>query len=431
MPPPPPPPWPGPPQAAPPQTPQREELSTSLRRPPAPPWKKPLILVGLGLLALFLGLLVGRSIFRSPEAPSFEKEKSDTPEAPPVEAAQETVIDAPPAPSPTPAADTRGMDATAYELLPQLLGEWRLDLGSRRNVRVVFTNQEVSRSKQSGFEVRLYRCESDELPDRFSLVQLPDGGNFLAFHDDSGATRDVLENIESHGRDLFSFTEASSNRRKYARREGGNATAPTDLSDRGDGREPTSLPEPTWPAPEPEPSAPPEDPADEGTLSPADEQEIENLWRIAKAQRANKQWGPLKRTIDSLLEIDPKHPAARKWRREADEKLQDQNRDALDQVNGLLTEFASAVESRDMGELRGLWSGALDTDTSQFFTQLFRRYSRLQVEASLVSIRVDGKKTTGFEALVIIEGKDGRRRETEEYRWRADLRNGRIASSFP
>ena len=139
----------------------------------------------------------------------------------------------------------------------------------------------------------------------------------------------------------------------------------------------------------------------------------------------------MKRTLDSLLEIDPTHPGARKWRREADEKLQDQNRDALDQVNGLLTEFASAVESRDMGELRGLWAGSIDTDTSQFFTQLFRRYSKLQVDASLVSIRVDGKKTTGFEAKVTIEGKDGRRRETEEYRWRADLRNGRIASSFP
>lgn len=385
------------------------------------------------MLALGLGLIVGRSIFRSPEAPSFEKDRSEEPTAPPVEAAQETVIDAPPALAPTPAAGTGTLDATAYELLAQLLGEWRLDLGSRRNVRVVFTNQEVSRSSQSGFEVRLFRCESDELPGRFSLVQLPDGGNFLAFHDDSGATRDVLENIESHGQDLFSFTEATSNRRRYARREGGNATAPPELSDRGEAREPRNLPEPTWPPPDPEPSTPPEDaaPADEGTLSPDAEQEIENLWRIAKAQRSNKQWGPLKRTLDSLLEIDPSHPAARKWRREADEKLQDLNRDALDQVNGLLTEFASAVESRDMGELRGLWAGSIDTDTSQFFTQLFRRYSRLQVEASLVSIRVDGKKTTGFEALITIEGKDGRRRETEEYRWRADLRNGRIASSFP
>ena len=389
--------------------------------------------MGLCGLALGLGLIVGRSIFRSPEAPSFEKDRTEEPAAPPVEAAQETVIDAPPALAPTPAAGTGTLDATAYELLAQLLGEWRLDLGSRRNVRVVFTNQEVSRSSQNGFEVRLFRCESDELPGRFSLVQLPDGGNFLAFHDDSGATRDVLENIEAHGRDLFSFTEATSNRRRYARREGGNATAPPELSDRGEGREPRNLPEPTWPAPDPKPSAPPEatDEAEAGTLSPDAEQEIENLWRIAKAQRSNKQWGPLKRTLDSLLEIDPTHPGARKWRREADEKLQDQNRDALDQVNGLLTEFASAVESRDMGQLRGLWSGALDTDTSQFFTQLFRRYSRLQVEASLVSIRVDGKKTTGFEALITIEGKDGRRRETEEYRWRADLRNGRFASSFP
>lgn len=448
FPPPPPPPPPGPPPVppappapplppAPPAPPPgpgegRDELTTSLRRPPPPAWRRPLLLGGLSVAALLLGLLVGRSVFRAPEAPTFEP-RPEKEVATPVEAAQETAIDIPVEPTTLPTGAGGEVDATDYGLLAKLQGDWEIELGGRGAVRVSFSREELTQLSQGGYQVRVYRCSSPQLPSRFTPVQVPDGGNFIAFHDDDGQTRDVFENIELHQRDLFSFTEAATGRRRYARRSGSSAGPPPGDSERPSG-ETSSPPEsaPTWQ--EPTPSLPPADDQVDPGSSPSgdDEQEIDNLWKIATQQRATRQWGALVRTLDRLLEIDPNHRAARRWKNEAQQQLREQNREALGRASDLLDAFTSAIEDRDLDALRELWGGRLDSDTSQFFVQLFRRYSRLRVEAELISVTVDGKKATGFVANVTIEGKEkGRRAETEEYRWHGRLAGEALAGPFP
>lgn len=397
------------------------------------PWRKPLLVGGLALAAIVFGLMVGRSAFRVPDAPSFEPlEEEETPLA--VEANQETTIEIPVAPPEAglPVDPQQGeIDATDYGLLARLQGEWEIDLGQRGEVRVKLTNQVASQHSQGGYLVRIYRCESRQLPRRFSLVRVPDGGNFIAFHGERGETRDVFENIEINHRDLFSFTEATTGRRRYGRRVGSGATSPSPVA-QDTGQAPPEQ-APTWEAPAPIAG---EDFAedDEGGYDEDQDQEdeVENLWKIARSQRAAKQYGPLTRTLERLLEVSPRHPGARRWMAEVQQLLRDQNKEGLGRTQRLLDDFAKAVERRDLDDVRDLWGGRFDGETSRFFTQLIRKSSRLDVRAVLVSVTVDGKNTTGFVASVTIESKEkGRRAEVQEYSWHGRLKDGRFASPFP
>jgi len=425
-----------PPTAVPPPSEAPGGLTTSLRRPLAPRWRRPLQIAGLSTVSLLLGLWVGRSIFRTPEAPSFEPEVERS-SGTPVEAAQATIVEVDATPPLLPTGPNASVDATDYGLLAQIEGDWLLNFGQRGIVQVTFTKEKGTRLSQAGYEVQIYRCESPQLPSRFSLVRVPDGGNFIAFHDDKGETRDVFENIELHNKDLFSFTEAATGRRRYASRAG-TAGAPPVVDARP----------PLWPSgqlgrqdeeSDSPPNAPfgdiapsPEESADED-LSHAEEEAIDNLWQIAKRQRSARQYGPLIRTLDSLLEIDPHHRTAQRWRSEAQQQLREQNREALKATRSLLDDFAEAIEDRDLGDLHELWDDHLDGDTSRFFTQLFRRYQRVKVRAELLSISVDSdKRATGFEARITFEGKEkGRRAEVETYNWHGRLIDEHFASSFP
>jgi hypothetical protein len=398
------------------------------------PWRKPLLVGGLALLAIVFGLMVGRSAFRVPDAPTFEPlEEEEAPLA--VEANQETTIEIPVAPPELglPADPPQGgeIDATDYGLLARLQGEWEIDLGQRGEVRVKLTNQVASQHSQGGYLVRIYRCESRQLPSRFSLVRVPDGGNFIAFHGKQGETRDVFENIEVSHRDLFSFTEATTGRRRYGRRVGSAAAPPSPVAEDAGQAPPEEAP--TWEAPAPVAG---EEYADEDEDSYDEDEdrdnEVENLWKIARSQRAAKQYGPLMRTLERLLEVSPRHPGARRWMAEVQQLLRDQNKEGLRRTQSLLDDFASAVESRNLDRLRELWGGRFDGESSRFFTQLIRNSSRLDVRAVLVSVTVDGKSTTGFVASVTIESKErGRRAEVQEYSWHGRLKDGRFASPFP
>ena len=397
------------------------------------PWRKPLLVGGLALAAIVFGLMVGRSAFRVPDAPSFEPlQEEETPLA--VEASEETVIEIPVAPPEAglPVDPQQGeIDATDYGLLARLQGEWEIDLGQRGEVRVTLTSQVASQHSQGGYLVRIYRSESRQLPGRFSLVRVPDGGNFIAFHGERGETRDVFENIEINHRDLFSFTEATTGRRRYGRRVGSGATPPP--SPVPDATQAPTEQAPTWETPAPlsdeELDREDEERYDEGDEK---EQEIDNLWKIARVQRAAKQYGPLMRTLERLLEVSPRHPGARRWMAEVQQLLRDQNKEGLRRTQSLLDDFAEAIESRSLDEVRGLWGGRFDGETSRFFTQLIRNSSRLDVRAVLVSVTVDGKSTTGFVASVTIESKGkGRRAEVQEYSWHGRLKDGRFASPFP
>lgn len=402
--------------------------------PPAlvlpPEWRRPLLIGGVCLAAVVVGLMVGRSAFRSPEVPTFEPRAEDE-EAPlPVEASADAPVEIPVAPlEPLPPGAKSEVDATDYDLLARIQGEWLLDLGQRGDVRVRFTNQVASRHSQGGYQVRIYRCESRQLPDRFSVVRVPDGGNFIAFHGERGETRDVFENVEISSRDLFSFTEATSGRRRYAHRAGTAAPPPSSQVAENE-PPPGSEGAPTWQEP-----APAEDYGDdEEEEGSGDErqEEIDNLWKIARSQRSARQYGPLVHTLDRLLELNPRHSGARRMKQEAQQQLREQNRGSLTETQRLLDRFADAVEEHDMDGLRDLWGGRFDGETSRFFTQLFRRYPRLKVRASLVSVTVEAKNTTGFVASVSIEGREkGRRAETQQYSWRGRLRDGGFANAFP
>lgn len=405
----------------------RWKLPPALSVPPE--WRRPLLIGGICLAAVVVGLMVGRSAFRSPEVPIFEP-RQDEEEAPlPVEASADAPVEIPVTPlEALPPGSKSEVDATDYDLLARIQGEWLLDLGQRGEVRVRFTNQVASRHSQGGYQVRIYRCESRQLPDRFSLVRVPDGGNFIAFHGDRGETRDVFENIEIHHRDLFSFTEATSGRRRYGHRAG---TAAPPSSQVAENDPPTALESaPTWQEP-----APAEGLYEEDEDEPAGderEEEIDNLWKIARSQRAARQYGPLVHTLDRLLELQPRHAGARRMKQEAQQQLREQNRGSLTETQRLLDQLADAIEDHDMDRLRGLWGGRFDNETSRFFTQLFRRYPRLKVRASLVSVTVEARNTTGFVASISIEGKErGRRAETQQYNWRGRLRDGGFASAFP
>lgn len=393
-------------------------------------WRRPLLLATLCLTAIGLGLCAGRSAFQAPEAPTFEP-RDEPLYSTPVEAVPNAPVEvqaAPPPRLPTTPGDLE-TDATDYELLGRIRGEWQIDLGGRGEARVTFTDEVVSQVKEAGFLVRVYRSVSRQLPERFSVVRVPDGGgNFIAFHGDGGETRDVFENVELAGRDVFAFTEATSGRRRYARRTGSALPPPTDVAGAplpAPGEEPAA----SWQEPEPTTL---DDERGEAEEEEEDGDELENLWKIARAQRERKQYGPLVHTLDRILEINPRHPLARRWKNEIEQQLRSQNREALNRTQDLLDDLADAIEDRDLDELRRLWGGRFDNETSRFFTQLFRRYSKLKVRASLVSVTVEAKAATGFVASLSIEGRErGRRAETEEYAWRGRLQDGRFASPFP
>lgn len=394
-----------------------------------PEWRRPLLIGGICLAAVLIGLWAGRSAFRSPEVPTFEP-RSEEEEIPlPVEASPDAPVEIPvSALEPLPPGSKQEVDATDYDLLARIQGDWLLDLGQRGDVRVKFTNQVASRHSQGGYQIRIYRCESPQLPDRYSLVRVPDGGNFIAFHGERGETRDVFENIQVQSRDLFSFTEATTGRRRYGHRAG--TAAPSSPLAQGESPPPGTEEEPTWQ--EPQPAEQLADEEDEGSSGDERQDEIDNLWKIARSQRAARQYGPLVHTLDRLLELNPRHSGARRLKKEAQQQLRDQNRGALDRTQSLLDQFADAVEDHDLDRLRDLWGGRFDNETSRYFTQLFRRFPRLKVRATLVSVTVEAKNTTGFVASVSIEGKEkGRRTENQQISWRGRLREGGFAGSFP
>lgn len=402
--------------------------------PPAltlpPEWRRPALIAAVCLAAVIAGLMVGRSAFRSPEVPVFEPSEEEEEIPLPVEASAEAPVEIPVAPLETlPPGSKSEVDATDYDLLSKIQGEWLLDLGQRGDVRIRFTNQVASRHSQGGYQIRIYRCESRQLPNRFSLVRVPDGGNFIAFHGERGETRDVFENVEIQHRDLFSFTEATTGRRRYAHRAGTPAPPSSQVAE----NEPPPAFEgaPTWQEPSPAEDFGDED--DEESSGDERQDEIDNLWKIARVQRSNRQYGPLVHTLDRLLELNPRHAGARRLKQEAQQQLREQNRGSLTQTQRLLDQFADAIEHRDLDRLRDLWGGSFDGETSRYFTQLFRRYPRIKARASLVSVTVEAKNTTGFVASVSIEGREkgARRAETQQLDWRGRLRDGRFASAFP
>ncbi len=309
----------------------------------------------LCLVAIAMGLCAGRSAFQVPEAPSFEP-RDEPVFSTPVEGLPNAPVEIQAAPSPrlptTPGRQE--IDATDYELLGRIRGEWEIDLGGRGEVRVAFTDEVASQVKEAGFLVRIYRAESRQLPDRFSVVRVPDGGgNFIAFHGDRGETRDVFENIELQGRDLFAFTEATSGRRRYARRTGSATAPPSDVAQ-------SPAPEAGEAAPtgwqEPAPSAVPArmNTRTKATTRTADADEIDNLWKIARRQREARQYGPLQVTLDRILEINPRHPGARRWKTRSSSSCATRtSRPSLD-TQELLGELADAVEDRDLDDLRRL-----------------------------------------------------------------------------
>jgi hypothetical protein len=341
--------------------------------------------IGAGILLLLLvGFAIGRAIFLPPRAPSFDHlEDSDQPPPETVELA--------------PAANPE--EVAAPPTLEGLWGTWIIDFGQRGQVQVRLTREQQLQGSYRGSAFPLYAAEGGGLPSHFGLPPSP--GDTLVWQDGKGQPREVFEQVEIHNADLFSFTEPATGRRRYAHRAG-------------------SLGAPGLGEGEP------------GGAGGADPSLIDGLWRQAEAQRAAGQHADLARTLAHLRALDPADSRVAEWQEEAERSQAQSRRAAFDEIRDKLHDLENAIEDRDLRDLRRLWGGQLDAETSRYFTQLFRNTTHLKVESRLLSVVLDGRGPESFDAVLRISTRTrgNRKWQVDEQAWQSDYRDGHFASPF-
>jgi hypothetical protein len=379
----------------------------------------------LALACLVAGLWLGRQLFQKPSAPDL----SGAPPRPAVSAAvqEPNVADSI---DPSGAAE---IDATDIGLVTRLVGDWIFDLGERGQIPVRLTNVAAgdSRIESSGFQ--LFSVESEALPRRFGAVKTTDRGVLLAFVNERQELGTLFEQVELHNADLFSFVEAASGHRRFAHRAGTLGNLPADDLSIGEAGaqdaetgEVADLRLPDLPPKEQKTTA------DKATLAKRRE-EIAQLFKRADDLEKRQKWTALLATLDRILELEADNRQAKRRRGEVETVLAEQAREARDQVRDRLEDLRNGIQNRDLETIRRLWGNRLPPSSSRYFTQLFRRYTKIQARISLISFNLENNGIA-FDAMVRLEGREKtRRRETnfEEHVWRGELDDGIFVTPFP
>lgn len=150
---------------------------------------------------------------------------------------------------------------------------------------------------------------------------------------------------------------------------------------------------------------------------------VGELRRLAERQKEAKQYHSLKRTLDEWIATGAAPAEAHTWRGKVDRWIHNREDDLRDELEDHIDDLIDGIEDRDLDDLRDLWDRRLDRGSEAFFSRLFERYRRLEVEIRILEERpVDDR--IDFIAEVSIRGRERRRdpeRQIRRTRWRGRL----------
>lgn len=306
-----------------------------------------------------------------------------------------------------------GVDA---EWIERLAGRWKLDLGHRA-ISVVFAPTPVKVLDVGALRLALYPVAGLGLPPYFTVLKRSEGESFLAFQNEKGEYQGLLDDLQVHGEDLFSYRIGGTSHRGYGHRAGRIGRQPDDpllIADPdtlpGLGEDRPVLPEPI-----------------EITVQ---RQSVDELWRRAEALKDAGRYDSLEIALDRVLGSYPDQRKAQRWRRSLSKWRAKQTRQLRSQLNSHLEDLEEAVEDQDLGDVLDLWLSGSRPASQGFFETFFNRFEETRLRYQLKSSEVDDG-TLIFEVTLTFEGSDGKQRSLESRPWRARLVDEYFLDPFP
>ncbi len=296
--------------------------------------------------------------------------------------------------------------AVDLEWVQRLAGRWRLDFG-RRAISVVFGTTPAKVLDTDALQLTLFPVSGRGLPPYFTVLRGSEGGSLLGFQNEQGQYEVVLDDLRSHGQDLFSYRIGGTPHRGYGHREGRI------------GRRPDGPPgEPEFePFPEREEALPERREPIEITI---ERQPLEKLWSRAEALKDAGRYDSLEIALERVLVSHPSHRKAERWSRNLSKWRAKQRRNLQAQLDRNLKRLQQAVGRQDLEDVLDLWHAGARSAGRGFFQSFFQRFERTRLRYQLKGSEVDDG-TLIFDATLTFEGSDGRQRSLESRPWRGRL----------
>ncbi|MCP4659818.1 MAG: hypothetical protein GY856_30820 [bacterium] len=343
-----------------------------------------------------------------------------------------------------PEAESGLRDYTDREKIHRIAGRWMVEISGGGWATVQFTETMTREVQESNIHINYYDASSRTFPPYYTIVRLPDGGNFLAFQHPDGEYGDVFENVAFHDANTFSFTRGGIRKRFFAyrttaagvvsRREA--PSVPRTREERSTAADGSAGEETAAPGPASEAVETPAPPTtDAAAIPPPETRSARQLWEDARRLKEDQHFHSLVAVLDALLDADPYHEKAREWRSRCAKWIREQEEKETERARDFIDELVEAISDHDLDDVFELWDERPDAATRSYFQNLFGRYRVLHARGTIQSIRVRDA-TASFTAEIVIEGKTTKGRSipfvlVAEHRWHGQLRDRRFAGSFP
>ena len=309
-----------------------------------------------------------------------------------------------------------GQSAVDLEWIERLAGRWRLDFGHRA-ASVVFGATPAKVLDVGAMQLTLYPVSGRGLPSYFTVLKRSEGDSFLAFQNELGEYEGLLDDLQFHGRDLFSYRIGGTSHRGYGHREGRIGRRP-EARFGAPGLEPFPEQEEDLPvAPEP-------------IHITVERQPLHKLWSRAESLKDSGRYDSLEIALERVLVSHPSHGKAERWSRNLPKWRAKQRRTLQGQLNRHLKRLQNAVGKQDLDGVLDLWHSGARPAGRGFFRSFFDRFERTKLRYQLKRSEVDDG-TLIFDVTLTFEGSDGRQRSLETRPWRGRLVDKYFLDPFP